>query len=173
MYCYEKFKNKGEPHKDWKKKSKLGFKKKGFKSSKFKNHGKTSKMGLPTKSVYQQNFPTHSGNKPYGSSPGKTDNTKREPLKCCGCGEEHLLRDFPHRKKDSRRVYNMQEATTIDDVARCKPQMYTTLDNRKVDHQGLVVDMEGMISNHLVSILIDPSSNWSYVAPQIVGKCKL
>jgi hypothetical protein len=26
---------------------------------------------LPTKSVYQQNFPSQSGNKPFGSAPGK------------------------------------------------------------------------------------------------------
>ena len=30
-----------------------------------------------------------------------------------------------------------------------------------------------MISNHLVSILIDPGSNLSYVSPQTVEKCKL
>jgi hypothetical protein len=33
--------------------------------------------------------------------------------------------------------------------------------------------MEGMIANHLVSILIDPGSNLSYVSPQTVAKCKL
>jgi hypothetical protein len=33
--------------------------------------------------------------------------------------------------------------------------------------------MEGMIANHLISILIDPGSNLSYVAPQTVDKCKL
>jgi hypothetical protein len=53
MYCYEKFKHKTKPNKDWKKKGKLGYKKKGFKSSRFKNHGKIPKMSLPTKSVYQ------------------------------------------------------------------------------------------------------------------------
>jgi hypothetical protein len=57
-YYYEKLKNKSEPHNDWNKKSKLGFKEKGFKSSRFKSHGKISKMSLPTKSVYQQNFPS-------------------------------------------------------------------------------------------------------------------
>jgi signal recognition particle subunit SEC65 len=172
-YCYEKFKNKAEPHKDWKKKSKLGFKKKGFKSSRFKNHGKKSKMILPTKSVYQQNFPSQSGNKPFGSALGKTDNTKKEPLKCWGCGEEHLLRDYPHRKWDNRRIYNIQEATIVNDVARIMPQIYAALDNRQYDHQDSVVEMEAMISNHLVSILIDPGSNLSYVAPQTFEKCKL
>jgi hypothetical protein len=76
-YFYEKFKNKPEPHKDWKKKSILGFKKKAFKSSRFKNHGKIYKMSLPTKSVYHNNFPSQSGNKPFGASPGKIDSTKR------------------------------------------------------------------------------------------------
>jgi hypothetical protein len=106
-YCYEQFNHKAEYPKDWKKKGKLGFKKKGVKPSKFKNYGKSSKMRFPTKSVNQQNFPSQSGNKTFGSAPGKTDSTKREPLKCWGCGEEHLLRDFPHRKPDSRRVYNV------------------------------------------------------------------
>jgi hypothetical protein len=30
-----------------------------------------------------------------------------------------------------------------------------------------------MITNHLVSILIDPGSNLSYVSPQTIEKCKL
>jgi hypothetical protein len=83
-YCHEKLKNKEGPHRDWKKKSKSRFKKKGFKSSRFKNHGKSSKMRLPTKSVYQCIFPSQSGNKSFGSTPCKIDNTKREPLKCWG-----------------------------------------------------------------------------------------
>jgi hypothetical protein len=47
------------------------------------------------------------------------------------------------------------------------------VDNKQADHQASVVEMEGMIANHLVSILIDPGSNLSYVAPQTVDKCKL
>jgi hypothetical protein len=53
------------------------------------------------------------------------------------------------------------------------PQIYATLDNRQVDHQDSMVEMEDMISNHLISILIDPSSNLSYVSPQIFEKFKL
>jgi hypothetical protein len=58
-------------------------------------------------------------------------------------------------------------------MARSIPQIYATLDNRQVDHQYSVVEMEGMIANQLVSILIDPGSNMSYVSPQAVEKCKL
>jgi hypothetical protein len=52
------------------------------------------------------------------------------------------------------------------------PQIYVALDNRQ-SYQALVVEMEGMISNHPISILIDPGSNLSYDSPQIVDKCKL
>jgi hypothetical protein len=90
-----------------------------------------------------------------------------------GCGEEHLLRDYPYRKHKNRRAYNIQKATTTNDVARSIPYIYAALDNRQDDHQASMVEMEGMISNHLVSILIEPSSNLIYVAPQIVEKCKL
>jgi hypothetical protein len=58
-------------------------------------------------------------------------------------------------------------------VAKSVPQIYAALDNRQADHQALVVEMEGMISNHIVSILINHGSNLSYVSPQIVEKCNL
>jgi hypothetical protein len=125
------------------------------------------------RSVHQQNFPSLGRNKPSGSAPGNTDNPKREPLKCWGCGEEHLLRDCPHRQQNNRRIYNVQEAITINDMARSVPQIYAALDNNQADHQASVVEIEGMITNHLVSILIDPGSNLSYIDPKVVGKCKL
>jgi hypothetical protein len=172
-YCYEQFGSKTRPHEDWKKKNSSGFQKKGFKSSRFKNYGKYSRGSLPARSVYQKNFPSQSGNKPFKTVPTKTDNLKKEPLKCWGCGEDHKLRDCPHRQQNSKRVYNIQEATTVNDVARSMPRIYAALDNNQADHQASVVELEGMIANHLVSILIDPGSNLSYVAPQAVDKCKL
>jgi hypothetical protein len=53
------------------------------------------------------------------------------------------------------------------------PQIYAVVDNKQADHQASVVEMEGMITNHLVSILINPGSNLSYIAPKAVDKCKL
>jgi hypothetical protein len=53
------------------------------------------------------------------------------------------------------------------------PRIYVALDNKQVEHQASVVEMEGVIANHLVSILIDPGSNLSYVAPHTIDKCKL
>jgi hypothetical protein len=58
-------------------------------------------------------------------------------------------------------------------VARSVPQIYVALDNNQADHQASVVEIEGMISNHLLSVLIDPGSNLSYIALKVVDKCKL
>ena len=164
-YYYRQFKSQIEPYEDWKKKSGPGFNKKGFKSSRFKNYGKYSRGSLPARSVYQQNFSSQSGIKDFHIVPIKTDNLKKEPLKCWGCGENHRLRDFPHRQQNSKGVYNIQEATTVNDVARSMPQIYVAMDNNQDDHQALVVELEGMIANHPISILIDPGSNLSYVSP--------
>jgi hypothetical protein len=53
------------------------------------------------------------------------------------------------------------------------PQIYAALDNNQADHQASMVEIEGMIFNHLVSVLIDPGSNLSFIAPKAVDKCKL
>jgi hypothetical protein len=52
-------------------------------------------------------------------------------------------------------------------------QIYADLDNNQYDHQASVVEIKGMITNHLVFILIDPGSNLSYISPKIVDKCKI
>jgi hypothetical protein len=130
-------------------------------------------MNYPSWSVLQQNFPLVDGKKTSGPILVKTNNPKKEPLKCWGCREEHLPRDYPRRQENSQKFYNMQEATTVNDVARSVPQIYAALDNNQADHQASVVEIEGMIFNHLVSVLIDPGSNLSYIAPRVVDKCKL
>jgi hypothetical protein len=58
-------------------------------------------------------------------------------------------------------------------VARSVLQIYEALDNNQADHQALVVEIEGMIFNHLVSILTETGSNLSYIAPRVVERCKL
>jgi hypothetical protein len=45
------------------------------------------------------------------------------------------------------------------------PQIYIALVNNQAHHQASAMELDGMITNHLVSILIDPGSNLSYVAP--------
>ena len=81
-YCYEQLGCRTKPREGWKQKNNSEFQKKGFKSPRFKNYKKDSRMSFPTQSVHQQNFPSQRRNKPSGSTPGKIDNPKKEPLKC-------------------------------------------------------------------------------------------
>jgi hypothetical protein len=57
-------------------------------------------------------------------------------------------------------------------VAKSVPQIYAALHNNQDNHQASVVEIEGMIFNQLVSVLIDPGSNLSYIAPKVVERCK-
>jgi hypothetical protein len=52
-------------------------------------------------------------------------------------------------------------------------QIYAALDNNQANHQASIVELEGMITNHLVSILIDLGYNLTYVAPHTIDKCKM
>ena len=47
------------------------------------------------------------------------------------------------------------------------------LEDRQVDHQATMVEIEGKILNTYISILIDPGACRSYVSPKIVDVCKL
>lgn len=61
----------------------------------------------------------------------------------------------------------------MGDVAQSVPQFYAALDNRQADHQAFIIEMDGKLSDQIVSILIDPRSNYSYVNPDLVDKCSL
>jgi hypothetical protein len=53
----------------------------------------------------------------------------------------------------------MQEATTINDIARTIPRIHVALEDQQINHQASVVEVEGKISKKYVSILIDPGSS--------------
>ena len=52
------------------------------------------------------------------------------------------------------------------------PRICVALENRQVEHQNSMVEIEGMINNQPVSILIDPGAILSYISPRIVELCK-
>ena len=49
--------------------------------------------------------------------------------------------------------------------------MYAMLDNRQVNHQASLIEMDGKLCDQFFSILIDPGYNYSYVSPDLVDKC--
>ena len=62
---------------------------------------------------------------------------------------------------------------TIRDVRKIIPRIYATLDNKQENHQASIINMDSKIFYQVVSILIEPGSNYSYVNPDLVDMCGL
>lgn len=67
----------------------------------------------------------------------------------------------------------MLKRGTIDDVGHKIPRIYAIVDNQKADHHASMIEMDGKLYGQIVSILIDPESNYSYINPDPVDKCGL
>ena len=61
----------------------------------------------------------------------------------------------------------------MGDLARELPRINAALENRQVDHQTSMVEVEGMIKDKPISILIDLGASLSYVSPSIAENCNL
>ena len=62
---------------------------------------------------------------------------------------------------------------TVGELARTMPKINAALENRQVEYQNSMVEVEGMINQTPITILIDPGASLSYIAPKMVEKCKL
>jgi hypothetical protein len=93
----------------------------------------------------------------------------RPPIQCWGCKEDHLYNYFPHRKDRVNTVYNIQEATIVEDMGR----IYEALDDQKAEYQSNMIEVEGKIINHIVYILIDLGEIHCYIDPKIVDSLHL
>jgi hypothetical protein len=78
--CYDQSKHKHESSKNWKRKDKNGFQKKGFKSFPRKNSGKDAQLGQPSRSADQQNFMSQSRNSPVEQERERKEEPKKGPL---------------------------------------------------------------------------------------------
>ena len=67
----------------------------------------------------------------------------------------------------------LQEASTVNDIARNIPIVNVSLEYQQVEHQSTMLEVEGKVLNIHVSILIDSGSSLNYIAPKVAKKCKL
>ena len=51
----------------------------------------------------------------------------------------------------------------MGDFGNSIPRIYAALDNGKIDHQTSIIKMDDKICDQVVSIFIEPRSNYSYV----------
>ena len=57
---------------------------------------------------------------------------------------------------------------TVGDLSRAMPRINGALENRQVDYQTSMVEVEGMINQIPISILTDPGASLSYISPNLV-----
>jgi hypothetical protein len=89
-------------------------------------------------------------------------------MECWGCKGDHRYRDCPHRKDKVRVVHNVQQDEIVEDMGRRVPRIYAALDNKQVEFQSHMIEVEGMINNHAFTILIDSGASHSYIDPKVV-----
>ena len=97
----------------------------------------------------------------------------RKPLKCWGCGGTHQCRNCPLENGNEGQVPNTQEAETMGQEAGTIPKICAVLENYQEGHKLTMVEVEGEITKHTISVLIDPGSTHIYITPQLVDMCTL
>lgn len=61
-------------------------------------------------------------------------------------------------------------ATSVSDVSINIFRISTTLEDREVELQSTMMEIQGTIQNHLVFVLMDLGANLNYISPHICGK---
>jgi hypothetical protein len=54
-----------------------------------------------------------------------------------------------------RVVHNLQRDEIVGDMGINIPRIYVSLDNKQVEYQSHMTEVEGMINNQTITILID------------------
>ena len=101
------------------------------------------------------------------------NNERKETVKCWECNGPHYESVFPNRKKTVTNIHTVQEEMNVGDLVRTMPRINATLENRQVDYQTSMVEVEGKLNQLPKSILIDLGASLSYIFPDLVEKCKL
>jgi hypothetical protein len=58
----------------------------------------------------------------------------------------------------------------MEDIGIRVPRIYAALDNKQVEFQSHMIEVEGMINNHAFTILIDSGDSHSYIDPKVVER---
>ena len=92
----------------------------------------------------------------------------------CECGEPNLKIHFPCLNGENKVTsHSVQEASTVGEIGRNFHSINAALEDQQVDHQSTIVEIEGIVSNHAISILIVPRSMLSYISPRMMELCQL
>jgi hypothetical protein len=98
---------------------------------------------------------------------------RQPPIQCWGCKGDHMYRDCPHRGEKVRIVHNVHQVDKLEDMGRNVPWIYAALDNKQVEFQSHMIEVEGKINNQTIAILIDSGASHSYPDPNMAERFHL
>ena len=61
----------------------------------------------------------------------------------------------------------------VGEIGKNFHRINAALEDQQANHQSAIVEIEGTISNHTISVLIDPGATLSYISPRMVELCQL
>jgi hypothetical protein len=93
---------------------------------------------------------------------------RKQHVQWWGCEGNHLYRDYPHKGERMRIFHNIQEVEIVEDMGGNMTRSYAALDNKQTKYQSHMIEVEGKIDNHPISILIDSGASHSYINVNIV-----
>jgi hypothetical protein len=67
---------------------------------------------------------------------------RQQSMKGLGCDRNHMFRDCPQGGEKVRNAHNVQQVTTVEDMGRSVPRIYVALDNKKVEFQSHMIEVE-------------------------------
>jgi hypothetical protein len=95
---------------------------------------------------------------------------RKQPIKCWGCEGDHMYRDFPHRGEKVRIVHNVQQVIQLRTWEEMYQGSMQPLDNKQVEFQSHMIEVEGKINDQPIAILIDSGASHSYLDPKMVER---
>jgi hypothetical protein len=72
-----------------------------------------------------------------------------------------------------RNFHNIQEDEAVKYMGGNMPRIYAALDNKHVEYQSPMMEVEGKIDNQPIEILIDSEASHSYINVNIVERFHL
>jgi hypothetical protein len=79
-----------------------------------------------------------------------------------------MFRDCPRRGDKVRYVHNVQKFEMVEDMGINVPRIYAALDNKQVEFQSHMIEVEGKFNNQTIATLTDSGATHSYIDPKMV-----
>jgi hypothetical protein len=152
-FLYDQQKSRPTFQKDWEEKTKFKVdqRKKGSKPPFFRNNPQGQQTPREAKTIEVG-----------------VQRPRHPPIQCWGCKGDHMYRYCPHKGEKVRIVHHVQQDEIVEDMGRNVPRIYEALDNKQVEYQSHMIEVEGMINNQSIVILIDSGASHSYIDTKMV-----